>query len=745
MKQLHKLPLAWLTVIGLSIGFTACNDDFNEEDLLQAQKDLADANDQANLEALNQAGELVSFQLKVVDTDGQGVEGLEASMAAAATDGTLDNQTVTTDASGRALFDRVAIGGNTVTISGAGIIDAVLLVDFGSISQGRHYQIINGSVIPTPVTETAIVTVLNANTATATVQGTVQIETDLTNATSEVPQDITILADFDDGLSIESSIGIDYFFATNDNALSLGSAAVDNTTGAYSMTVPAGVNFDVIVPNVSATQRIAVARVNNEELDRPEYRDVPANFGPSYNIFSFSNQLYDIPAVVGARVVFEAPADPGQGFTFGSFSRVGRALPFIDINDGNAFTQPFEDFTGAEMVTQFTNLGSGYDATPTVTVNDGGTGTGATAQAYIEVLISSINLTTVGDGYAADADFTIFIDYLDENDVNQGSVASFQVTTNASGEITQAVIDAGLAAAAGGGFDFYSEINDEVNGFELDFPFTAGTDPAGTVTVDGRIHRFFISNSGDNYTDPSFTFSGGGTPAAQAVLEVLQFGTQWSFDVDNSGVTTPYPLLPADIYIEYVEVDDDSRFVDQEFGAENVETNIFGSFLNDLLTVDGAGDVQWLDQTASYQTSFLTHEQPVVIVVENEANIAEGTIFSNDIDSEDGSVFDFSVNDQGSGYTAVFSITIEPSADGAPGTGVVVQAIDGQFLNTGEYDWFGDFQIMSEGSGFLQNLNQTDAERNYSFPGTNNFRLPEGDVRIVDIDYGTGVRGTDFL
>ena len=45
----------------------------------------------------------------------------------------------------------------------------------------------NGIIIPTPVTESAVVTALGAASATATVQGNVSIETDLTNLETEIP------------------------------------------------------------------------------------------------------------------------------------------------------------------------------------------------------------------------------------------------------------------------------------------------------------------------------------------------------------------------------------------------------------------------------------------------------------------------------------------------------------------------------------------------------------------------------
>jgi len=255
-------------------------------------------------------------------------------------------------------------------------------------------------------------------------------------------------------------------------------------------------------------------------------------------------------------------------------------------------------------------------------------------------------------------------------------------------------------------------------------------------------------STGSGYTSPSFAFSGGGG-TTQAAMSVLQFGTQWSFDVDNSGITTPYPLEPSYIALEYVEVDDDSRYVDQIGYAENAETGNISDF-DDLLTVDGSGNLVWIDQTANYITDFDTDEQPRVIVIKNEANIAEADVIYNDIDQISGSVFDLDINDSGNGYTDRFSITVEPSAVGAPGSGVIVDMMYGDFLNTGEYQWDSDFDFVNQGSGFLRNLNQINGNsgtgnsfRLYTTPGIYD-NLNEGDVKVLNIDYGTGLRSINF-
>lgn len=745
MKNLKKLLFILIGAFSMGSIITSCNDDFSEEDLLKLQVELNDAEAVKALAALNAAGELVSFQIKVVDTNGAGVEALDVTMVAAAEGGVADNQTLVTDASGLVFFDRVAIGGNTISISGTNIMDALLSVDFGDLSENKHYKIINGVIVPTPVTENSIITVISTDVATATVSGNVQIETDVTNTTTEVPQNVTLIADFDDGLVETASVAVNYFFATAD-VVTIGSATVDNTTGDYTMSVPAGINFNLLIPDVQFTQRIAVNEVNDIVLAQPEYRDIITNFGNSYNTD------FNTPDVVGARVVFEAPGTPGDGFTLGSFARVGRSIQNFLLDSGSdPITEPLEDV--ADIVTQFTSLGSGYSFSPTVTITDA-SGADATAEARIEYLVNSLTVSTPGTGYANNTDYNVQIHYFDDEDVPvTHNHINLLVTSSATGTITQTEINAGITAAnladnTGFGTN-YAEINEGSTSMAVVFPAGGAGDGVGAVSINGRIHVLDMLTFGTNYVSPAFAFTGGGS-TSQAVLNVMQFGTQWTLDVDNSGVTTPYPLLPSSIEIEHFEVDDDNRSIAQTSTIENAETFIDGTF-TDLLTVDGAGNVQWVDQTATYQTTILAHEAPRAIITRNEANIAQATMDANDIDLIDGSISSIDdISDAGSGYTDRFTITIEPSAVGAPGSGVIVELRDGDFLVTGEYDWDEDFDILNEGSGFLRNLNQVGGDRNFEVNGSTgttayeNRALDVGETYIINIDYGTGVRSENI-
>ena len=759
MKTVKNLFTGIFILISIGFLVSSCKDQFTEKDLLELQMQLANKQDSLNaarqLEALNAAGELVSYQVKVVNTDGVGIENLEVSLGSAASDGTLDKQTLTTDTEGQVYFSRVAVGGNNLTITGNNIIDAHLTLDFGPLQEGVHYEIINGNVIPKPVVENSVITVISTNTATATVSGVVTIETDLTNSTPEVPQDVVITADFNDNLVVNSSININYFFATN-NVQNIGSATVDNTTGAYSMAVPAGVNFNLTVPDIQANQRIAINGINGQDLPRPEYRDILTSFGPNY----FPD---NIPTVPGARVVFDEPPPAGRGFTLGNFTQIGRPIPTFTLS--GAITLPQEP--GVEIITQVTNRGEGYIASPTITITDAaGNGSGAYAEAFIEIAITGLTINNPGAGYAANTSyfFDLMYDEVTQSGTNPDQTAAFailSIETDGSGVFTQTAVDNALNDAINNGDagfdpDNLMKIYDNISNLRL--VNTLGTTDAviDVTSAIGRVFQIEVVDGGNDYTKPAFAFSGGGA-TTQAAMDILEFGTFWSFDVDNSGISVPYTMLPNSISFEYKNVDVGGGSILYSSNGVNQETFASSNLLN-LLTVDANGNIQFIDQTASYRTTFYSATQPNVLVEENKSIPAARFIRPYEISTEGqitglstaGWMVDFTASN-GSGYTSKFNITVEPSADGAPGSGAVIVPTGGSYQSDGEYIWYGAYSILNGGSGYLIDLNvhngQTINANNRIYFSTSastySIMLKSGDTYVVDINYGTGKKSAN--
>lgn len=739
MKQLNFLLIL---LIGVAFLTTSCDDDFSEEDLLNAQFARQDTLRSKNIEALNQAGIFVSLQLKVVDTDGSGVGGLEVSLASSVIDGSLSSQATTTDAAGVAVFSQVPVGGNIINVSGGGIMPVTLYSDFGTIDQGEHYTVLNdGTIVPTPVTESAIITVLGAATATGTIQGTVQIETDLTNAAPEVPQDLTIKAEFNDGLSNEATFNLDYFFSTSGNELGLGEGTVDNATGAYSINVPANVNFNIVVPNVSYTQRMAVGSVSGVELEVPEYQDVDANFGPSYGTSA-------IPFVRGARIVFDDPAGgAGSGFTLSNFARVPRDR----FDGGFTASTNFPADRGSEVFT-FSTLGSGYTSSPTVTITDA-TGENIYAEAHVEYAITGLAVGTAGTGFTDGVSYGFDIIYDEVFDNGDG-------TTDVNTDVVYSFNALFVEADVSGGFigaDVQAALDDAIA--DEDFFF----DPADLETISDNVTNLrLVSNdgvtdavlnissavgqvaalryNGDNFTNPTFAFSGGGG-ATQAAVEVV-WASQWSFDLDNSN-SSGYVILP-DIGFEINPADQDpDRYYNDDVEVYDVNGGQVAnnSNLTNFLEVEG-GQIVSEDPTHSYRTDDFSATMPIPLV-ENSGSPETASATVN-INSEGQITSIFSI-DEGSGYLDAFGATIEPGAAGAPGSGATI-VLFGGFQDGGEFFWESDYIIQDQGSDYLQELNvinDNGGTRGFT-DGDNTNSVDEGAVYQFNIDYGTGFRAVTY-
>ena len=146
----------------------------------------------------------------------------------------------------------------------------------------------------------------------------------------------------------------------------IGSAAVDNTTGAYSMTVPAGADgrdVTMVYPLISLNQKVGFTKLNGIVVAPQISSTVPAVFGPSGLTGAYDN----IPIVSGVTAVFSpaAPSAPGGGLKV-TFTAVPRSL----TGGSNVINQALPFSIGNELY-QITNRGSGYAASPGLTVTGG--------------------------------------------------------------------------------------------------------------------------------------------------------------------------------------------------------------------------------------------------------------------------------------------------------------------------------------------------------------------------------------
>ncbi|MCZ8217596.1 MAG: hypothetical protein O9262_15235, partial [Cyclobacteriaceae bacterium] len=311
---LKKISLFGLLAIIAAGTMLACREDFTSEDFLKLRNNLVKEKEQRDsvylaamseeqaksyIDALNESGDLMSITVLVREdnTPLAGVSVTLASGTAASESGRVqDIITVVTDASGRAVFERATIGDNVISLSKANYVSASARMDFG-----------------TPAALTPIITNVNGNSVTryvappkrfenfslslysttategntAVIQGTFRIQNDLTNdpnAMDPIPAGLVVAADMSTALLNEGDITAscncvqDYRFSGA--AGSLGVAAINPTTGEFSMRVPAtadGINISMIYPTIIGTQRIAVRRLNGVDIT-PEYRQVPVRW-----------------------------------------------------------------------------------------------------------------------------------------------------------------------------------------------------------------------------------------------------------------------------------------------------------------------------------------------------------------------------------------------------------------------------------------------------------------------------------
>ncbi|GCC52340.1 hypothetical protein SanaruYs_25760 [Chryseotalea sanaruensis] len=783
---LRKLKLFGMIAIVASATFFGCKDDFTEGDFLKLQNELAkekEKRDSAYLEAmtqeqaesyiaaLNEAGDLLSITV-LVREDNTPVAGVSVSIASGSTETTngrtKEEVTVVTDAAGRAVFERVTIGDNVISLSKANYVSASARVDFGTppvpiaLNTNINGTSVTRYIAPPKRFENFALPLYSESDAegnTAVIQGTFRIENDLTNdpnVMDAIPAELVVAANLSTALanagSITSSCNCvaDYRFTGGEG--SLGVATIDAATGAFSMRVPAtanGLNISMIYPTIVGTQRIAVRRLNGVDIT-PEFRQVPVRWDPA------TAASTNIPVIPGARAVFtyngsSTPAPAGRGFTITNFTPVARPLSTGTVsNTGNT--------TLSNTTYRINSRGLDYTSAPTVTISGGG-GSGATAESFLRLLTNSFNITNGGSGYAGGLHVIEFT-YIDQN-------AAVQVYATS-----------GQFLAIGGALPTGLRPLPNVAGFAPNAPYTtpnqiqgfgyrvvdvatgqpaAPTTPATFVVDDySELGGIQITNGGSGYTTaPTIALAAGGTPVNTASVTVPAFRTQFNFSLPTGVATTPYRVLPNDIQFIYPANAVDGQTIEISGKVDLInpigttQTSNADFIVN--LTTDGTNIIA-LNEGLSFRTNRFWTTAPTVFVQDRTIEAAAANLT---IDAVTGQVTfqnpfaDGGLSNQrlipdaantitGQGYDAV-SVEIVPTITGAPGSGAVFNLTTTQNVDNRLVTWGGATVRLSPGAGYLANLNRTNAARGYSGT-TTNIVVQTGKVYNLTIDAGTGVR-----
>ncbi|TXN35574.1 carboxypeptidase regulatory-like domain-containing protein [Flagellimonas hymeniacidonis] len=756
MKRIKNTLFPILTVLAFGILVTSCKDDFTEEDLLEQQKELSDEQAAENAAAIALASSLLDYTVNLHE-DNKPIAGATVSVTNQA-DGTVI--TATTDANGNAVFVDIKLGGHNVAVSAENISDFSYLVDFGKPVEGVHYQNINERIVPIESSEASkIEGFIVDGESTATIKGVVSIETDLTNSTSEVPQDITIRANLDAEVNAEhsglessggGSFGSIYvlgsFTFTQGN---IGVAVVDNTTGEYSMQVPAGTDgtkIELLIPLVETDQTLAWSMENGVDVG-VQTGTQPVLFGPDYAIADTS------PSISGATANFSAPPAPGRGFTPSNFTPQGRGLLLTMLNASiNDFPNEIDLEANEHIVFRGSKGSDDFKTTPIITVDAPPenplpvvVGDTAVIEAWVDWEFDDMYQILTPGEYEALSKVEVYLDIIGEDDLLQASFFIEELDADGSGNLP--VEERPLLNVPAQLFTDYV-VTDIAIRFEPQGGET--TAATGSFTYNGEIRQFEIVNRGDKYTSiPSITIKGGGKPTTQASLEITDMAFQYEFDLDNTGNTQGYVVLP-EVGYKY-ESSPGVIVTDEGFeGFEVFERDVDGIPQNELQVQNldlavrvSNGNIVFnddafygTDPVAGIRLDPYSYSTPTAIVIEPEHEQAEGTLKVND----DGEITSLTVTNTGTGYTIEVDLTV----DAIQGTGASF-SLSGFTTNTvtGEVTWGGAYTLVNKGSGYAKDLNIAEEDFSPISSGTT-VNIKNGQTKIVNIDYGTGVRVNDI-
>ncbi|WKV12505.1 hypothetical protein [Marivirga harenae] len=411
-----------------------------------------------------------------------------------------------------------------------------------------------------------------------------------------------------------------------------------------------------------------------------------------------------------------------------NFTKAGRAL-FADVQnyydeiDVSPNNQEF-----GEVLFSFT-AGSGYNGTPEVVISDP-TGEGAELEAKAEYAIQSITIDSSGQYTPGN-----YVDYYIRGYYNSSCcVESFGIYSNGfvvdeSGKITQQQLDESLSFVFENrrwfGDNYYSLYNEQkIDSITITFSqWNINAQSEATVNFNSKITGVEIIEQGQNYTNPTISFEGG-NPDEAAAFEILEFRTQWNFELDNSANSSPYTAIPTVIF-EYLKNDVYNT-------SSRIESEGQGYLTVSDIIESNNGEIAFSDNK-NYRTQFYSVATPVAYVTEpvhEKVNIDfivdDGTIASN--------YYGYNI---GNGYREKFSIEIVPQFAELPGEGANVQIIGGTQKGD-EYQWSGNLILNNTGEGYLENVNRV-GPRNFSLSyNSNDLFLNSQDEIILDIDYGTG-------
>jgi len=282
MKKIRfKLLLSLAMLAGI---FTACEDEFSEKDALDAQQ---------------------SIDLSVFVYDGYSNTGLDNASVTIIKDG--NSKTSETNSMGVASFSNVKIGGNMpVEVEKEGYTPARTManIDVDNYRQGSY---------------TVNVPVLSLDSNTATIKGSLHIQTDLTNDSVEAPPAETKISAFVHMGNIEP----------------VELMATTNAEGEFEFIVPSknqgGIDLEIKYPTLTIDQTIA----KNRDKGQPEFPETEPSIANIPTVFNPSGNAESVPYVRSVYATVPAPSGDGRRAVISN----------VDVNNnGEVYDIDFSDY-----------------------------------------------------------------------------------------------------------------------------------------------------------------------------------------------------------------------------------------------------------------------------------------------------------------------------------------------------------------------------------------------------------------
>tara|TARA_A100000171_G_C2138719_1_gene152706 strand:- start:912 stop:3272 length:2361 start_codon:yes stop_codon:yes gene_type:complete len=687
------------------------------ESLSQKEDSLSAAN---YLAAYRAAGLFTEFTANIVSDDTP-LEGVQVSLSSISTP-------VTTNAAGQAVFKDVVVGVNRMTVASDDYLDMQADLTFNRLTVRQ----VGTTTVALPATASITLSLLSEALdadETATINGVVTVETDLTNDAPEFPTDLTISADLTNYVNTNGVIaGIDGFNNFPNNVAftegELGVATVDPATGAYSMLVPVsenGTNIKLIFPEIKANQTIAIAKRNDV--------DIPAEIASVPAIFSLDNNAAsNVESVRGFDIVINDPATPGTGLAF-DYTPVPTS-----INNGFFNSSNLKNSTGqaafynntAIWTYRLTSAGSGYTGSPALMH-----GTKAIGYGFLKGYVNTLTVTNAGTGYgnAQNVQLQLIANI-------SGGGTTFLGAKNIQSTAT-GTLPATITVDDNDGFGKNNAFinSQEITSFEIRV-IGGNNDAVVTASLTTSLYGFSIDDApeGEFTSAPTFTFTGGGANATQATLSITAYHKQ-AITISNAG--TGYTIKPDNILIEGDRLaNTNGSFTSGVTSNVDIYTNGAFNGNSSLLgstELDRNGGIRFINEDNDYYTSDFYETKPTTVITDTNTDKFDPRF---NVDNDGGLSLDF-ISSNGDGYDQPRSVSVTPRL-GATGSGAEFRINEFFDASSGEYSYQG-FSVVKKGEGYVSNINRSTQAPNINSRYTL-FSLKPGQTATRDVVYGTGVR-----